>query len=48
MCFAFMSVLKGGLTDTSPSGKKNIGPNMGYYGLFRDTEGNINSVWSMK
>ena len=43
-----MSVLVGGLTDTSPSAKKNIDPNMGYFGLFRDTEGNINSVWSMK
>ena len=43
-----MSVLVGDLTDTSPSEKKNIGSDMGYFGLFRDTEGNVNSVWSMK
>jgi predicted enzyme related to lactoylglutathione lyase len=39
----------GGFTHTSyPSGKMNIGPEMGYVGMFRDTEGNINGVWSMK
>jgi len=30
------------------SGKMNIGPDMGCVGMFRDTEGNINGVWSMK
>jgi len=29
------------------AGKTAIGPNMGYYGGFRDTEGNINGVWSL-
>jgi len=27
--------------------KQEIGSNMGYSGQFRDTEGNINGVWSM-
>jgi len=28
------------------TGKTAIGAGMGYYGSFRDTEGNINGVWS--
>ncbi|KAI9773261.1 MAG: hypothetical protein M1839_002173 [Geoglossum umbratile] len=28
--------------------KTEIGGNMGYTGLFRDTEGNVNGVWSQK
>jgi hypothetical protein len=28
--------------------KTEIGGGMGYSGLFRDTEGNINGVWSQK
>jgi len=29
-------------------GKTEIGSDMGYTGLFRDTEGNVNGIWSQK